>query len=421
MGRNSVKQERDLESAKSDTRSSNRTKTHSSSRDNGMTKHSAGEKVERYARKTRIDKGNSDRSRKRRISRDRELYDGTSDREGRFRKGDCEDMKDVARVSYHKGDRKDKRERNSDESDRSRKRRRSRDRELNDITSGMGKTPRKGADDEIKELSRIYRKDDIRDGQASNPEYGRERSGNYDRYWSNGNFESHNERKSSDQYWTQYPTSDGTRKVRLLCRGKSSHDSQNQNKADEDKESQRQRDVRSRRDVVNADISADTEKNNTSTEQNEVPTAQKKAVDLLTTRTGGAYIPPAKLRMMQAQITDKSSAAYQRIAWEALKKSIHGHINKVNTGNITIIVRELFKENIVRGRGLLCRSIIQAQAASPTFTHVYAALVAVINSKVRSVHQVHPFVATESSTPSSGIDPSLLCIVKWIWNFFYKF
>jgi pre-mRNA-splicing factor CWC22 len=157
--------------------------------------------------------------------------------------------------------------------------------------------------------------------------------------------------------------------------------------------------VRSKRDVT-ADISADTEKDNPSTEQSEVPTAQKKVVDLLTTRTGGAYIPPAKLRMMQAQITDKSSAAYQRIAWEALKKSIHGHINKVNTGNITIIVRELFKENIVRGRGLLCRAIIQAQAASPTFTHVYSALVAVINSKVGSVHQVHLFVATKSSTPT---------------------
>jgi len=385
MGRKGVKQERDLESAESDTHSSNRTKTRSS-RDSGMTKHSAGEKVERYARKTRIDKDGTDRSRKKGISRDRELYDGKSGREGRFRKGDCEEMKDVARVSYHKGNRKDKRERNSDESDRSRKRRRSRDRELNDNTSGTEKRPRNGADDEIKEVSRIYRKDNIRDGQGSNPEYGRERSSNYDRYWSNGNFESHNESQISDQYWSQYPTSDVTRRVQPHCRGKPTHDSQRQSKADEDKESQRQRDVRSRRDVVSADISADTEKNNPSTEQSEVPTAQKKAVDLLTTRTGGAYIPPAKLRMMQAQITDKSSAAYQRIAWEALKKSIHGHINKVNTGNITIIVRELFKENIVRGRGLLCRSIIQAQAASPTFTHVYSALVAVINSKVRSVY-----------------------------------
>nr|XP_022904751.1 pre-mRNA-splicing factor CWC22 homolog [Onthophagus taurus] len=115
---------------------------------------------------------------------------------------------------------------------------------------------------------------------------------------------------------------------------------------------------------------------------------QRKTVDLLTSKTGGAYIPPAKLRMMQAEITDKSSAAYQRIAWEALKKSIHGYINKINTSNIGIIARELLHENIVRGRGLLCKSLIQAQAASPTFTNVYAALVAVINSKFPSIGEL---------------------------------
>lgn len=115
---------------------------------------------------------------------------------------------------------------------------------------------------------------------------------------------------------------------------------------------------------------------------------QRRTVDLLTSRTGGAYIPPAKLRLMQAEITDKSSIAYQRLAWEALKKSIHGYINKVNVDNIAIITRELLKENIVRGRGLLCRSIIQAQAASPTFTHVYAALVAIINSKFPKIGEL---------------------------------
>ena len=38
------------------------------------------------------------------------------------------------------------------------------------------------------------------------------------------------------------------------------------------------------------------------------PTAKKKKdeLDPLLTRTGGAYIPPAKLRMMQEQITDKN-------------------------------------------------------------------------------------------------------------------
>jgi len=92
--------------------------------------------------------------------------------------------------------------------------------------------------------------------------------------------------------------------------------------------------------------------------------------------------------MLQAEITDKSGAAYQRIAWEALKKSIHGYINKVNTSNIGIITRELLRENIIRGRGLLARSIIQAQAASPTFTPVYAALTSIINSKFPNIGEL---------------------------------
>uniref|UniRef100_A0A8C6FIK0 Pre-mRNA-splicing factor CWC22 homolog n=1 Tax=Moschus moschiferus TaxID=68415 RepID=A0A8C6FIK0_MOSMO len=120
------------------------------------------------------------------------------------------------------------------------------------------------------------------------------------------------------------------------------------------------------------------------------PTAKKKKEELdpLLTRTGGAYIPPAKLRMMQEQITDKNSLAYQRMSWEALKKSINGLINKVNISNIGIIIQELLQENIVRGRGLLSRSVLQAQSASPIFTHVYAALVAIINSKFPQIGEL---------------------------------
>lgn len=120
----------------------------------------------------------------------------------------------------------------------------------------------------------------------------------------------------------------------------------------------------------------------------ERPERKNRDLDMVNTRTGGAYIPPARLRMMQAQITDKSSMAFQRLAWEALKKSIHGHINKINVGNIGIIIKELLKENIVRGRGLLCRSVIQAQAASPTFTNVYAALVAAVNSRFPNIGEL---------------------------------
>ncbi|XP_058520671.1 pre-mRNA-splicing factor CWC22 homolog [Ochotona princeps] len=126
-----------------------------------------------------------------------------------------------------------------------------------------------------------------------------------------------------------------------------------------------------------------------SSAQDEPSTKKKKdEQDPLLTRTGGAYIPPAKLRMMQEQITDKNSLAYQRMSWEALKKSINGLINKVNISNISIIIQELLQENIVRGRGLLSRSVLQAQSASPIFTHVYAALVAIINSKFPQIGEL---------------------------------
>ncbi|KAL1933508.1 hypothetical protein VTP01DRAFT_7598 [Rhizomucor pusillus] len=105
----------------------------------------------------------------------------------------------------------------------------------------------------------------------------------------------------------------------------------------------------------------------------------------LTTRAGGAYIPPHRLRQMQQQVTDKSSEQYQRITWEALKKSINGLINKINTSNIKMIVPELFGENLVRGRGLFCRSIMKAQSASLRFTPVYAAVAAVINTKLPDI------------------------------------
>ena len=98
-------------------------------------------------------------------------------------------------------------------------------------------------------------------------------------------------------------------------------------------------------------------------------------------KTGGAYIPPARLKQLQASITDKSSEAYQKLTWEALKKSINGLINKVNVANIKFIIPEIFSENLVRGQGVFVKSIMKAQQASQPFTPVFAAVVAIINTK----------------------------------------
>ncbi|XP_057874037.2 uncharacterized protein LOC131080005 [Cryptomeria japonica] len=102
-------------------------------------------------------------------------------------------------------------------------------------------------------------------------------------------------------------------------------------------------------------------------------------------RSGGAYIPPFKLAQMMKDVQDKSSVEYQRMTWDALRKSINGLVNKVNASNIKNIIPELFAENLIRGRGLFCRSLMKSQMASPGFTDVFAALIAVVNTKFPEV------------------------------------
>ncbi|GFP90827.1 pre-mRNA-splicing factor cwf22 [Phtheirospermum japonicum] len=94
----------------------------------------------------------------------------------------------------------------------------------------------------------------------------------------------------------------------------------------------------------------------------------------------GIYVPPFRLSRQIAD-DDKNSEGYQRLTWDALRKSINGLVNKVNPTNIKHIIPDLFSENLVRGMGLLCKSCIKSQMAYPSFTHVFAALIAVVNSR----------------------------------------
>ncbi|KAJ8457633.1 hypothetical protein ONZ51_g11413 [Trametes cubensis] len=117
--------------------------------------------------------------------------------------------------------------------------------------------------------------------------------------------------------------------------------------------------------------------------------AQAEFAKLTNSRSGGVYMPPARLRAMQeAAAKDKASAEYQRLSWDALRKSITGIVNRVNVANIKHVVPELFQENLIRGRGLFARSVMKAQAASLPFTPVFAALVAIINTKLPMVGEL---------------------------------
>ena len=103
-------------------------------------------------------------------------------------------------------------------------------------------------------------------------------------------------------------------------------------------------------------------------------------------------MPPARLRALQAAAAaegkDKASPEYQRLSWDALRKSITGIVNRVNIANIKHVVPELFSENLIRGRGLFARSVMKAQAASLPYTPVFAALVAILNTKLPQVGEL---------------------------------
>ncbi|KAJ2171470.1 pre-mRNA-splicing factor cwc22 [Coemansia sp. RSA 560] len=86
--------------------------------------------------------------------------------------------------------------------------------------------------------------------------------------------------------------------------------------------------------------------------------------------------------MADAASRGDAKEVQQRESWDQLKKRINASGNRANIGNIKDIIVELFGANLVRGRGLLCRLLMRAQSQSTSFTAVYAALVAVINTKL---------------------------------------
>ncbi|EEF31876.1 cell cycle control protein cwf22, putative [Ricinus communis] len=133
-------------------------------------------------------------------------------------------------------------------------------------------------------------------------------------------------------------------------------------------------------------------------------------------KSGGVYIPPFKLARMMKEIEDKSSTEYQRLTWDALRKSINGLVNKVNATNIKNIIPELFSENLIRGRGLFCRSCMKSQMASPGFTPVFAALVAVVNTKFPEVGDLllRRIVLQLKRAYKRNDKPQLLAAVKFI-------
>ncbi len=76
---------------------------------------------------------------------------------------------------------------------------------------------------------------------------------------------------------------------------------------------------------------------------------------------------------------------FQRTMFEALHRTFVGLANKVSATNFKSVAVDIFRENVVRGRGLLCQAMINTQQADPDLSPVFAAVVAIVNKEFPSV------------------------------------
>lgn len=120
------------------------------------------------------------------------------------------------------------------------------------------------------------------------------------RYWS---FSRGPVRKNSDSYWNKYSDrlKESSEHAEVGPRYYSSGDNEHKGKPDDSVSKVKGREGAEVKDSPNKEMKEGSK---------EVKAKQQKQFDPLMSRTGGAYIPPAKLKMMQESITDKGRCVY---------------------------------------------------------------------------------------------------------------
>ncbi|GAU31497.1 hypothetical protein TSUD_332720 [Trifolium subterraneum] len=131
------------------------------------------------------------------------------------------------------------------------------------------------------------------------------------------------------------------------------------------------------------------------------------------------YLPPFKSDKPIKKVQDKTSPEYQRLTWDSLRNRITRIINKVTPTNLEDIIREFFDVNLIRGRGIFCRSVLTLQMSYPEISDVLSALVAVVNSLFSDVGQlfVRRIVWQFKRAYKRNDKPQLLNTVKFIAHF----
>lgn len=100
-----------------------------------------------------------------------------------------------------------------------------------------------------------------------------------------------------------------------------------------------------------------------------------------------AYFVPPGLRKEREDdaVLEENSEAYQREMWTALVSTLTGIVNRVTADTVEDSATDLFRENIVRGRGLLAQRLMRTQRVDPELSPVLASLAARVNKELPDV------------------------------------
>lgn len=90
----------------------------------------------------------------------------------------------------------------------------------------------------------------------------------------------------------------------------------------------------------------------------------------------------------EGHLNTQTNAIEQRQRWIDLRKRIEGMTSKISNESVSEISSNLFSLNIIRGRGILCRSVLYHVLKDYNTCPKYAALICIINSKFPEVGEL---------------------------------
>ncbi|XP_015363422.1 PREDICTED: pre-mRNA-splicing factor CWC22 homolog [Diuraphis noxia] len=116
---------------------------------------------------------------------------------------------------------------------------------------------------------------------------------------------------------------------------------------------------------------------------------RRRSVTYQSCPNAGAKKGVSLLKAIPEYTVTKLSEEYQITSWKILENSIFNLIQQLNSEDkIKEIKKKILRLNIMRGRGILCKCVMDAQLASTGNTYIYALFIALIYDQIPTIGEL---------------------------------